>query len=114
MTKDERQLRVQEKLVNTAEEVKDFVQEMKKTTKVGRYYLYLVICIMLLFYVGVLGYSIYASGGLNKWAEYRFGGGQESRKFNCWNKDFNITLNTIGEVNAWKQAFGVNCTMRVI
>lgn len=114
MGKEERQIAVQEKILDATKEVTGFVQEMKKTTKVGRYYLYLVILLIVVVYVGLMGYSIIASGGFENWADKTFYKENINRRFDCWNQNFNVTLQSIVEVNQWKQAFNVTCEYKEI
>ena len=113
-SESERNIIFQEKIGKAAEELSSTVKEIRKTTRVGRLYLYMVIAIMIMVYVGFMGYSIYATGGIERWAEARLYPEADSRRHICGNEEFNVTLRGIGEVKYWKELYNLSCRFEVL
>lgn len=107
----ERKLETQEKIAAVAQEVGEAVKQFKQTTRVGRYYLYIIIALMIAVYGIFMGYAVYKNGGFQKFADSAINVEANSRRFICLNERYNVTFRTMTEAIQFRSLFpDVNCT----
>jgi hypothetical protein len=107
----ERKLETQEKIAAVAQEVGEAVKQFKQTTRVGRYYLYIIIVLMVAIYGVFMGYAVYKNGGFSKFADNAINAEATSRRFVCLNERYNVTFRSMGEALQFRSLFpDVNCT----